>query len=78
VMEYKVLLDSIEKVKDFVAAASNVPCDIDVISGRSYLDAKSVLGLLSVNLKEPLTIQILSDDKNVISDVYNRICSFMV
>lgn len=72
-MEYKVLLNSAEKVRTFVSATTSVKCDIDLISGRSYLDAKSILGIMSVNLKEPLIIRVNSDDDNELSSLYEMI-----
>jgi len=77
-MEYKVLLNSTEKVKTFVSATTSAKCDIDLISGRSYLDAKSILGIMSVNLKEPLTIRVNSDDVSELSSLYERIKAFTV
>lgn len=58
-MGVKVLLDSFEKVKDFIDITSNAPCDIDLISGRNtYLDAKSLLGVLSCDCSKPLVLDI--------------------
>lgn len=65
-MEVKVLLNSIEKIKDFVTIARGIDCDIDLISGRhTYLDAKSIMGILSCNVTKPLTLDIHSDDIDV-------------
>jgi len=77
-MEYKVLLNSAEKVRSFVAATSSAKCDIDLIAGRSYLDAKSILGILSVNLKEPVRISINSDNGLEIASLYEMIKEFTV
>jgi len=58
-MGVKVLLDSVEKVRDFVDITNNSPYDIDVISGKhTYLDAKSLLGVLSCDCKKPLVLDI--------------------
>lgn len=58
-MGVKVLLDSVEKVRDFVDITNNTPYDIDVISGKhTYLDAKSLLGVLSCDCKKPLVLDI--------------------
>ena len=47
-MGVKVLLNSVDKVKDFIDITRSVSYDIDLISGRdTYLDAKSLLGVLS-------------------------------
>jgi phosphotransferase system HPr-like phosphotransfer protein len=58
-MGVKVLLDSIDKVRDFVDIAMDEPYDIDLISGKhTYLDAKSLLGVLSCDCRKPLVVDI--------------------
>lgn len=55
----KVLLDSVDKVRDFVAITRSASYDIDLISGRhTYLDAKSLLGVLSCDCTKPLVLDI--------------------
>lgn len=62
-MKVKVLLDSADKVADFVSITAKMPFEIDLISGKStYLDAKSVLGILSCNYKRPLMLDIHAED----------------
>lgn len=62
-MEVKVLLNSIEKVKNFVVVARSIDCDIDLIGGRNvYLDAKSLMGILSCNVSKPLILDIHADE----------------
>lgn len=60
--EMKVNLASIEDVKDFVAAVSQFAGDIDVVGGRYIIDAKSILGLFSLDLSKPLLLQVHSDE----------------
>lgn len=58
-MGVKVLLDSVDKVKEFVDITRSAPYDIDLISGRdTYLDAKSLLGVLSCDCRKPLILDI--------------------
>lgn len=64
-VKVKVLLDSIEKVKDFVRTASQFEADMDLISGKYVIDAKSILGLFSLNLSEALVLKIEGSDKEV-------------
>ena len=47
---------TVEEIKEFVGAACNCPFDIDVVSGRITIDAKSILGMLSVNWQEELCV----------------------
>jgi phosphotransferase system HPr-like phosphotransfer protein len=58
-MGVKVLLDSVDKVREFVDITRSAPYDIDLISGRNtYLDAKSLLGVLSCDCRKPLILDI--------------------
>ncbi len=57
-----ILLDSVEKVKKFVDLAAKIPCDIDLKSGRYTVDAKSIMGIFSLDLKKPLTLVVFSPE----------------
>ena len=59
IMGVKVLLDPVDKVRDFVDITRSAPYDIDLISGKNtYLDAKSLLGVLSCDCRKPLILDI--------------------
>ena len=58
-----VLLNSITDVKEFVTIVSTFGSDIDLISGRYVIDAKSIMGIFSLDLTKPITVQIESDDQ---------------
>ncbi|MDR0958633.1 MAG: HPr family phosphocarrier protein [Clostridiales bacterium] len=53
----KVLLDSIEKVKKFVSVIERLDGDYDLVSGRYVVDAKSIMGVLSLDLTKPLELE---------------------
>ena len=55
-------LNTLEKVKNFVAQMSTFDCDIDVLYRRYILDAKSIMSILSVDLIQSLKVVIHSDD----------------
>ena len=56
-MGVKVLLNSVDKVKDFIDITRSVSYDIDLISGRNtYLDAKSLLGMIGLGLQNDLQV----------------------
>ena len=61
-IEYKVKIDTIDGVKKFVTAASKFAYDIDLISGRYAVDAKSVLGIFSIDTSKVLTMVAHTDD----------------
>lgn len=54
--EKTVRFNEIAQIKEFVNAACKCPFDIDVISGRLTIDAKSILGMLSLNWEEELKV----------------------
>ena len=62
-MSFKVLVNSVEKIQDFVTITNSTDYDVDLLSGRStYLDGKSFLGILSCNINEPMTVIVNCDD----------------
>lgn len=61
--EVKVKLDSIDAVKNFVTDTTQFSSHIDLISGRYTIDAKSILGIFSLDLNKPITMRIDSDEE---------------
>lgn len=59
-------VDTFEKLKRFVNKTNLFNCEIDVIRGRYIIDGKSILGLLSISLLEPICVRILTEDREVI------------
>ena len=59
-------INSIEKVKSFVNTVSTYDAEFDLISGRFFIDAKSIMGIFSLDLSKPLTLNIYNDDDNTI------------
>ena len=51
-----------EKVKTFVNTVNRYPYDMDLRSGRHVVDAKSILGIFSLDLSRPIVLEIYSDD----------------
>ena len=57
----KISLNFIEKVKNFVNAISNFDFDFDLVSGRYVIDAKSIMGIFSLDLSKPIDLNIHTD-----------------
>lgn len=55
-------LEVAHRVKEFVAITQNCECEILLKSGKYVVDAKSILGIFSLDLSKPLTVEIYSDD----------------
>ena len=58
-------LNSIEKVKSFVNEIAKFDCDFDLISGRYIIDAKSIMGIFSLDLSQPITLKILAEENEL-------------
>ena len=57
-----VLLESINDVKEFVNTVARYDFDVDLISGRYAIDAKSIMGIFSLDLAKPIQMNIHCDD----------------
>ena len=54
----QISLNSIDKVKGFVNDITKFDCDFDLVSGRYVIDAKSIMGIFSLDLSKPLTLNV--------------------
>ena len=59
----RVCLDSIDKVKGFFNDISRFNTDFDLISGRYVIDAKSIMGIFSLDLSKPIELTIHESDE---------------
>ncbi len=57
-----ILLNTINDVKLFVNVVSKYDFDVDLISGRYAVDAKSIMGIFSLDLSKTIRVEIHSDD----------------
>lgn len=62
--ESKVILNSIDDVKEFVAQVNRCVFDVDLLSGRYAVDAKSIMGIFSLDLTKALKMVIHSDGED--------------
>ena len=58
----EVMVEGITAVKDFVTIVNDYKIETDLVVGRYLIDAKSIMGVLSLDLSQPLTVQIHSED----------------
>lgn len=59
----QISLNSIGKVKSFVNAITQFDYDFDLISGRYVIDAKSIMGIFSLDLSKPIDLAIHTEDE---------------
>ena len=57
----RISLNSIDKVKSFVNDLAKFDADFDLVSGRYVIDAKSIMGIFSLDLSKPIDLNIHSE-----------------
>lgn len=72
--EKKIMLDDLQKVNAFVAITSEKDYDIDLISGKYLVNAKSIMGIFSLDLTRPLTVRTEIYDE----DLFNKLEPYKV
>ena len=73
----KISLNSIDKVKSFVNDITKFDVDFDLVSGRYVIDAKSIMGVFSMDLSRPLKLQIDTEGDRM-DDILKEIEEFMI
>jgi len=56
------MLHSINDVKNFVNLVNRFDFDVDLSSGRYIVDAKSIMGIFSLDLSKPIKVEVHSDN----------------
>ncbi len=74
-VKFNIKLTNAASAKDFVHAVSNYPYDIDLTSGRYIVDAKSIMGIFSLDLSRPICVVAHTDDA---SDLIAEVKDFIV
>lgn len=55
---FNILLDTVDKVKDFSGLINKFDGEFDLISDNYIIDAKSFMGIFSLDLKKPLKLEV--------------------
>jgi phosphotransferase system HPr-like phosphotransfer protein len=72
----QISLNSIGKVKSFVNVISQFEYDFDLISGRYVIDAKSIMGIFSLDLSKPIELAIHTEDN--IDDILEALAPYII
>ena len=64
----EVSLNTIDKVKAFANEICKFDAEFDLVSGRYVIDAKSIMGIFSLDLSKPITLNIHSEDNTAIME----------
>ena len=60
----QISLNSIDKVKSFVNEITTYDYDFDLVSGRYVIDAKSIMGIFSLDLSKPIDLNIHAENQD--------------
>ena len=71
----KISLNSIDKVKAFVNDVTKFNTDFDLVSGRYVIDAKSIMGIFSLDLAKPLEF-VVHDDGAKADELLDAVLKF--
>lgn len=72
----KISLNSIDKVKAFVNEVTKYDAEFDLVSGRYVIDAKSIMGIFSLDLSKPIDLNIHSE--NNIEEILAKLSEFII
>ena len=72
----QISLNSIEKFKSFVNTITKYDNDFDLVSGRYVIDAKSIMGIFSLDLSKPIDLNIHADSN--IDDILAALDAYII
>lgn len=72
----KISLNSIDKVKKFVNEISKFDDEFDLVSGRYVIDAKSIMGIFSLDISKPIDLNIHNVDN--VDAILEKIAPYIV
>ena len=73
--EIKIKLTDMQAIREFVKAVVLLPYDVDLVQGRYVVDAKSIMGIFSLDLLSPIALQAHTD---YAEDLISKIEKFIV
>lgn len=73
----QISLNSIDKVKSFVNEITKFDNDFDLVSGRYVIDAKSIMGIFSLDLSKPIELNIHAED-NVTETILSALDPYII
>ena len=72
----QISLNSIDKVKSFVNDITKFNNDFDLVSGRYVIDAKSIMGIFSLDLSKPIDLNIHAEDN--IDEILDVLSAYII
>lgn len=77
-MTFNINLNNFENIRTFHEIVCKFDSDVDTYSGRYIVDAKSILGLYTLDLSQNIDIKIHTEDEEVVREFKNAIKKYMV
>lgn len=75
---FNISINTIDKVKRFVNLTNQCEADTDIISGRLLIDAKSIMGIFSMDLTRPILLKIHESDPKKLQEYKKMFGEFIV
>lgn len=72
----RISLNSIDKVKAFVNEVTKFDAEFDLVYGRYVIDAKSIMGIFSLDLSKPIDLNI--HNENNVDEILTKLKDFIV
>ena len=73
----QISLNSIDKVKSFVNTITKYDNDFDLVSGRYVIDAKSIMGIFSLDLSKPIELNVHAEG-SVTDDILSALAPYII
>ncbi len=71
-----IFLSSIESVKKFVTLSSKYDFPVNLVTDKYMIDAKSIMGIFSLDLSKPLTLEVEDDGSAEVNDFIESLEAF--
>ena len=71
-------LNNIDGVKEFNSIVTQIDCDMDLMSGRYVIDAKSIMGVFSLDLSKPIEYVAHVEDGPALNEIKEQLAKFFV
>ena len=68
----KVKLEEINEIQEFNRICFQFDCDMDLVGGKYYVDAKSIMGIFSLNLDLPLELIADTADEKLVDEKFAK------
>lgn len=72
------LCNDMEAIKRFNRAMNELECDVDLQQGRYVIDGKSIMGMFSLSLLEPINITVHTDNEAEIEPIKDYISDYSI